>query len=435
MRENQHPGLADGFVMGEGGVVFLLKRLEDAERDGDRIYAVVRGLAGASDGKGKGITAPNPVGQRLAVERAWRQAGLSPATVGLIEGHGTSTRVGDVVEVESLMAAFAGAGLAPGSVPLGSVKSNIGHLKSAAGGAGMLKAVLALRDKVLPPSLHFDRPNPAIDFEHAPFHVNTELAEWKVPAGGVRRVGVSAFGFGGTNFHAVLDEYVPGAHGGGPRLHAGVELPRPVQAPVAAAPVTGTPAPKAPPRGALVLGAASAEALAGRLATLRADAEAGRGRSWPARHAPGRAGRRRRSRRGLEAAARHGRVPWHGPRPQGGLPLHRPGLPVRQHAGRAARDRAGGGRDLRRGGPRHGPAARPAAERDRLRRPERPRRARARRGGPQADGGHPAGGAHRGHRAHPPAGQLWHPAGHGHGPQPRRPRRRAAPVHQPPEGG
>ncbi len=217
------------------------------------------------------------------MERAWRQAGLSPATVGLIEGHGTSTRVGDVVEVESLMAAFAGAGLAPGSVPLGSVKSNIGHLKSAAGGAGMLKAVLALRDKVLPPSLHFDRPNPAIDFEHAPFHVNTELAEWKVPAGGVRRVGVSAFGFGGTNFHAVLDEYVPGAHGGGPRLHAGVELPRPAQAPVAAAPVTGTPAPKAPPRGALVLGAASAEALAGRLATLRADAEAGRA---PARAVP-----------------------------------------------------------------------------------------------------------------------------------------------------
>jgi acyl transferase domain-containing protein len=112
---------ADGFVMGEGAAVFILKRLADAERDGDRIYAVIRGVGGASDGRGKGITAPNPAGQRLAVERAWEHAGLSPATVGLLEGHGTSTKVGDVTEVESLNGVFGRFGLPAASVPLGSV--------------------------------------------------------------------------------------------------------------------------------------------------------------------------------------------------------------------------------------------------------------------------------------------------------------------------
>ncbi len=217
---------ADGFVMGEGAAVFVLKRLADAERDGDRIYAVIRGVGGASDGRGKGITAPNPVGQRLAVERAWEHAGLSPATVGLIEGHGTSTRVGDVTEVESLNAVFGRFGLAAASVPLGSVKSNIGHLKGAAGAAGILKAALALRDKVLPPSLSCSRLNPNIDFAQTPFFVNTELRPWEQPEGGVRRAGVSAFGFGGTNFHVVLEEHVPGMiREDGGRKKASVERP------------------------------------------------------------------------------------------------------------------------------------------------------------------------------------------------------------------
>ena len=202
---------ADGFVMGEGGAVLLMKRLADAERDGDTMYAVIRGVGGSSDGRGKGITAPNPIGQRLALERAWQRAGLSPGTVNLIEGHGTSTRVGDVVEVESLHAVFGEAGLADGSVALGSVKSNIGHLKSAAGAAGLLKTVLALHHKVLPPSLHCEHLNPGIDFAHSPFRVNTELREWEVGPGVIRRAGVSAFGFGGANFHAVVEEYVPGA--------------------------------------------------------------------------------------------------------------------------------------------------------------------------------------------------------------------------------
>ena len=151
---------ADGFVMGEGAALFVVKRLADAVRAGDRIYAVVRGVGSASDGKGKGITAPNPVGQRFAVERAWRNAGLSPAECTLMEGHGTSTSVGDAVELNSLMEAFSEAHVPPGSIALGSVKSNIGHLKAAAGAAGMLKATLALHDKVLPPSINFERPNP-----------------------------------------------------------------------------------------------------------------------------------------------------------------------------------------------------------------------------------------------------------------------------------
>ena len=201
---------ADGFVMGEGAALFILKRLADAERDGDRIYAVLLGVAGASDGKGKGITAPNPVGQRLAVERAWRNAGAEPSTASFIEAHGTSTRVGDASELESLNAVFGGPGVTPGSIALGSVKSNIGHLKSAAGAAGLFKMIMSLRDKVLPPSLNFRDPNPNVDWAASPFQVNTKLRDWPVPPSGVRRGAVSAFGFGGTNFHAVLEEYVPG---------------------------------------------------------------------------------------------------------------------------------------------------------------------------------------------------------------------------------
>ena len=280
---------ADGFVMGEGAAVFLFKRLADAERDGDRVYAVLRGVAGASDGKGKGITAPNPVGQRLAVERAWRNAGLAPNTVSLVEGHGTSTRVGDVVEVEGLTAVFGAAGLPVGSVPLGSVKSNIGHLKAAAGAAGVLKAVLALHHKQLPPSINFARPNPNIDFSRSPFAVNTALRDWPAPPCGVRRAGVSAFGFGGTNFHVVLEEFSPGrlkSNGravsyAGPAATtpatagAGVGMDRAApSAPVASAPgaaiheaSTGR---RPPLRGALVIGGASAAELRARLAGVLA---------------------------------------------------------------------------------------------------------------------------------------------------------------------
>jgi len=201
---------ADGFVMGEGAAVFVLKRLEDAERDGDKIYAVFRSMGGSSDGKGKGITAPNPRGQILAVKRAWERVGLSPASVGLIEGHGTSTTVGDAAELQSMVEVYKEFGLPAGSIALGSVKGNIGHLKGGAGAAGMMKAAMALYDKVLPPSLNFGAPNPNVDFSSVPFRVNTELRPWDLNGKDVRRSGVSAFGFGGTNFHAVMEEYIPG---------------------------------------------------------------------------------------------------------------------------------------------------------------------------------------------------------------------------------
>ncbi|MBK9714351.1 MAG: SDR family NAD(P)-dependent oxidoreductase [Kouleothrix sp.] len=199
---------ADGFVMGEGSGVFVLKRLADAERDGDKIYAVIRGVGASSDGKGKGITAPNPVGQVLAIQRAWKNAGLDPASATLVEAHGTSTKVGDVVEVESLAKVFGGA--ERGRIAIGSAKSNIGHLKAGAGAAGMLKTVMALHEKILPPTLNSEKPNPNINFDATPFYLNHDTRPWEQPAGVPRRAGVSAYGFGGTNFHVVLEEYVPG---------------------------------------------------------------------------------------------------------------------------------------------------------------------------------------------------------------------------------
>ncbi len=258
---------ADGFVMGEGAAVFVLKRLTDAERDGDRIYAVIRGIAGSSDGRGKGITAPNPVGQRLAVERAWRNAAVTPNRATMIEGHGTSTRVGDVVEVESLSEVFRNYGFDSGSLPLGSVKSNIGHLKGAAGAAGMLKAILALDEKQLPPSLGFERPNPNIDFASSPFYVNQELKPWQAQGNDLRRAGVSAFGFGGTNFHLVLEEYVPGRSSAviGERVSVGAtsEGDGP------------TVEPRPPLRGVQLLGADSEAGLQRLLQQVRHAAEAG----------------------------------------------------------------------------------------------------------------------------------------------------------------
>ena len=286
---------ADGFVMGEGAAIFLLKRLADAERDGDKIYAVLRGIGGSSDGKGKGITAPNPIGQKLAIERAWQNAGLSPTAGTLMEGHGTSTSVGDVVEVQSMADVLGNLNLPAGSVALGSVKSNIGHLKGAAGAAGMLKATLALRDKVLPPSLHCEHPNPDIDFAHSPLYVNTELQPWTVPADVTRRVGLSAFGFGGTNFHVVLEEYIPGKLNGNGKQSVAVSAPSPVVAEQTVSVAAVVPVPtvaslspsavssKAPLRGALVIGAESDVALAERLQAVQQDAAAGRA---PAPSAP-----------------------------------------------------------------------------------------------------------------------------------------------------
>ncbi len=201
---------ANGFIMGEGGAFLVCKRLEDAEKAGDRIYAVVRGVGGSSDGKGKGITAPNPVGQILALRRAWERAGLDPATVTLLEGHGTSTRAGDVAEMETVSKLLSEGSPIKHRIALGSIKSQIGHLKSAAGAASLLKVVLACHHKILPPSINFNQPNPSIPWDKLPVFVNTKPQPWEKPSFGPRRAGLSAFGFGGTNFHVVVEEYVPG---------------------------------------------------------------------------------------------------------------------------------------------------------------------------------------------------------------------------------
>ena len=247
---------ADGFVMGEGCAMFLMRRLEDAERDGDQIFAVLRGVGGSSDGKGKGITAPNPIGQRLAVERAWANAGVSPGTASLIEGHGTSTKVGDVVEVDSLNQVFGACGLDRETIALGSIKSNIGHLKGAAGAAGILKTALALHHKEIPASIGFEQPNPNIRFDETPFYVNTSHRPWEQTVDGVRRAGVSAFGFGGTNFHAVLEEYVPGRIRSESATTIGFEETRTEESPT-------TLEMKAPLDGILLLGADDQQSLLG----------------------------------------------------------------------------------------------------------------------------------------------------------------------------
>jgi acyl transferase domain-containing protein len=255
---------ADGFVMGEGAGAFILKRLADAEQAGDKIYAVIRGVGGASDGKGKGITAPNPIGQQLAIERAWEHAALDPATATLVEAHGTSTRVGDVVEVESLANVFQGA--PRNRIGLGSVKSNIGHLKAGAGAAGLMKAVLATHHKVLPPTLNAGRPNPSIDFRETPFFLIHEPRPWDKPNGDPRRCGVSAYGFGGTNFHIVLEEHVPGMLHKPARQFQGISVSDWAMGEAQAGPtaVAGDHRPL-PVRGILALGANTPAALKERL--------------------------------------------------------------------------------------------------------------------------------------------------------------------------
>ncbi|WP_393097199.1 beta-ketoacyl synthase N-terminal-like domain-containing protein [Streptomyces sp. LN325] len=200
---------ADGIALGEGVGCVVLKRLADAERDGDRVYAVIKGVGSASDGRALGLTAPRPEGQYNALTRAYRNAGVSPAEVGLVEAHGTGTVVGDRTELGALTRVFEEAGAEPGSCALGSVKSQIGHTKCAAGLAGLIKTSLALHTGVRPPTLHLTEPNPAWDAGSSPFAFHTEARPWAaVPA---RRVaGVSAFGFGGTNFHVVLRAHEDG---------------------------------------------------------------------------------------------------------------------------------------------------------------------------------------------------------------------------------
>jgi amino acid adenylation domain-containing protein len=194
---------AKGTVGGVGGAVLMLRRLADALRDGDDIRAVIRGSAVNNDGMRKlGFTAPSIEGQRKVIAQALANAGIEPVGVGYVEAHGTGTELGDVVEVEALAAAFSSA--PPGSIGLGSVKTNIGHLGPAAGVAGLIKATLALAHAQLPPSLNYRVPNPRLNLAATPFVINTALASWD--AAPLRRAGVSSFGIGGTNVHVILEE-------------------------------------------------------------------------------------------------------------------------------------------------------------------------------------------------------------------------------------
>jgi len=199
---------ADGIAVGEGVVALVLKRLGDAERDGDRIYAVVKGMGSSSDGRNRSLTAPHPQGQVTALQRAYEDAAVDPATVELIEAHGTGTAVGDKSEIESLNIAFGKTSMSRQSCAVGSVKSMIGHTKVAAGLAGMVKTALALKHRMLPPTIGVEVPNSKVDFGSSPFFISAETRPWLDSGKGhPRRAGVSAFGFGGTNFHAVLEEY------------------------------------------------------------------------------------------------------------------------------------------------------------------------------------------------------------------------------------
>ncbi|WP_372942540.1 beta-ketoacyl synthase N-terminal-like domain-containing protein, partial [Shewanella sp.] len=197
-----------GMMIGEGIGMIAIKRLDDAERDGDKIYAVIKGIGSSSDGKFKSIYAPRPEGQAKALKRAYDDAGFAPHTVGLIEAHGTGTAAGDVAEFNGLKSVFAEDNDAQQHIALGSVKSQVGHTKSTAGTAGVIKVALALHHKVLPPTINVSKPHPKLGISDSPFYLNTETRPWLPRTDDTpRRAGISSFGFGGTNFHIVLEEY------------------------------------------------------------------------------------------------------------------------------------------------------------------------------------------------------------------------------------
>ncbi len=207
---------AGGTVGGSGAGVVVLKNLEDAVADGDYIHAVIKGTAINNDGIRKiGYTAPSIEGQAEVIRMAHQVAGVDPLTIGYVEAHGTGTVLGDPVEIKSLEAAFNTT--SKGYCAVGSVKTNIGHLDTAAGIAGFIKTVLALKHRQIPPSLHFKTPNPKIDFKNNPFYVNDKLKDWE-STGYPLTAGVSSFGIGGTNAHVVLEEWPAGELSNNPQV-------------------------------------------------------------------------------------------------------------------------------------------------------------------------------------------------------------------------
>ncbi|BAU48570.1 6-deoxyerythronolide-B synthase [Sulfurifustis variabilis] len=198
---------ADGIVISEGLAVVVLKRLADAERDGDRIYGVIKAVGSSSDGKALGLTAPLPAGQVRALRRAYDKAGFSPRTLGMLEAHGTGTAVGDSAEAQTVVTLLREHEAPARSCALGSVKTLIGHTKASAGAAGLIKTMLSLHHKVLPPHAGVEQPIASIADRDSPVYLLKNARPWLRDPEYPRRAGVSAFGFGGTNFHVVLEEY------------------------------------------------------------------------------------------------------------------------------------------------------------------------------------------------------------------------------------
>ena len=200
---------SSGTVFSSGAGIVVLRRLDDALADRDTIHAVILGSAINNDGARKvGYLAPSVDGQSEVIAEALGVAGVAASDISYVETHGTGTKVGDPIEVKALTQAFRESTQGKGYCAIGSLKTNIGHLDTAAGVAGLIKTALALRHRQIPPSLHFRKPNPLIDFENSPFYVNTVLTEWKAERG-PRRAGVTSLGIGGTNAHVVLEEAPP----------------------------------------------------------------------------------------------------------------------------------------------------------------------------------------------------------------------------------
>jgi glutamate-1-semialdehyde aminotransferase/3-oxoacyl-(acyl-carrier-protein) synthase/acyl carrier protein len=196
---------SDGAGIGEGIAAVVLKKLSDAIRDNDKIYAVIKGTAINQDGTSSGVVAPNPKAQTAVIKEAAKKAKVDLNTISFIETHGTGTQLGDPIEFQGLSDAFKDSSQKQ-FCALGSVKSNIGHLFEAAGIAGLIKSVLALQNKIIPPSINHTKANSNIDFENSPFYFNTEKKDWETES--VRRCGVSSFGISGTNAHVILEEYI-----------------------------------------------------------------------------------------------------------------------------------------------------------------------------------------------------------------------------------
>ncbi len=348
---------ARGTIAGSGAGVVVLKRLEDAMADRDQVLAVIRGSAVNNDGAAKvGFTAPSVEGQAEVIATALGIAQLRPEDIGAIETHGTGTQLGDPIEIRALSRVFGPVADRPASCAIGSVKSNIGHLDCAAGVASLIKAVLQLRHGELVPSLNYTEPNPQIDFGATPFYVNTELRAWKAD-GEPRRIGVSSFGFGGTNAHVILEEAPP-------------RQPVPAGRPLQLLPVSAA-TPAALDEACVRLGTALAAADAPGLADAAYTLQAGRRplshrRIVIAETAPDAA-------RSLAEPRAHGRAGRARRRPaQDRLAVPRPGQPVRRHEPgplpRPGRVPGPGGR-LRRA---LRPAARPGPAHDHVHRPARP---------------------------------------------------------------